>query len=137
MKSLPTLIKLCQQKIEEIRKRIAMKEEQRAQLTLMIKEIERHIEEERALVANDPSMGMTLDACLAMYREQKKNALYAIHDVERQLVHLKEDMSELFADKKKFELLLEKHIEKQKKKEQVQEAATLNEIALRQFIEEE
>jgi flagellar export protein FliJ len=136
MKSLPTLIKLCQQKIEEIRKSIATREEEREHLQHLIKEIERHMQEEQALVAKDPSMSMTLEACLKMFREQKKNAMHAIHDIERQLIHLKEDMADLFMDKKKFEILLEQQQAKLAKEEQSRENAELNEIALRQFSSE-
>lgn len=133
MKSLPTLIKLCQTQIEDRRKRLTEREEQKSSLEAILDELERQMKEERDLITKNPSMAMTFEAFNKMYQEQKENTNYAIADIKRQILHLTEDVAELYMDKKKFEILLERQASKEAKKLAKKEEDELNEVALRKF----
>lgn len=122
METLETLVKLAQSHVEDKQKVVAEYRGQIAELNSKIESMEQKIVAEQQQAADNPELMQMLQNFIQHGRRQIELWQADVSKLEEELAPHLDELSELFAEQKRMEIMLEraqqKALEERKKKEQ-------------------
>jgi flagellar FliJ protein len=134
MKGVDGMIRLIKWRLDEKRRELADLENMRDELHSRISKIEAEMLAERnAAAASSPVIGFAYAgyAAAAMARRRKLEA--SIHEIAASIDVKKEEVADFFRELKKFEVLAERRMQRERAAEGRREQANLDEISLNMF----
>jgi len=137
VKSIETLIKVHKSNLDEKRQELARLEGQKDEMLGYSKKMAAELQREAEFAATDPSVSMTFENYRRMINERQNNIFAAVSDIDKQITPIRFEISEIFNEIKKYELLLERKIAQQKSEELEIENKNLDEIARNNFLKAE
>lgn len=130
-KSLETLMELRQRDLDNLRRRMAMLEEQRQQFIKKIIELQESLEKERGAASNNIDMLTFLSIYTKNNQAQQKQYDQAVKRVDTQMDELRDMILNAFSEQKKFEQALKILKKRADEKLNRQERQLMDELGLR------
>lgn len=125
------LIRLARFKVEELQKQMATLDASRADLERQVEHLNNSVPEEQ-VAANASKDGFVAYGSYAQaVIRRKQNIRESIEEVDAQIVKLRDELNDAFAELKKFELLEERRVAAERAKREKREQATLDDLAQR------
>ena len=137
MKSLQTLIKLHNNELDEIRRKLKEAQEQLDLFKAIKRQMQEDLDAEYEFASTAPDMAMTFANYRQKMNERLKNAEQTINSIDREVQRITNQIALKFGEVKKYEIVLENKINHLLKEEKDKETATLDEIAMQKFIQED
>lgn len=137
MKSIETLIKVSKQELDTKRKELKEIEEQKQQLLKWQKEMDDELKREEKFAAENPHVSMTFDSYRQMVNKRQQNMQIALHDIANQIEAVTTQISQLFGEVKKYEIVQQQKLTQLLKEQKKKEAKALDEIALNNYLKEQ
>jgi flagellar FliJ protein len=136
MKSIKTLIKLSKQQLDEKRRELAELEKQKEQLLEYSRLMADELRIEQEFAASTPEMSMTFDSYQKKIAEKQANITYAVGEIDKQTAVIADEISLLFSDMKKYEIVLQQKTLEEENERKAKETKMLDEIALGNYLKE-
>lgn len=133
MKSLKTLIRLQKQKVDELRRKMTVLENQKAQLIAQEKSLAAELERELALASQQPEMGGFFGDFAERIRRKREQVAGNIRQVDVHIADLQNMIRDAFGELKKLEISEERRKERLKREQEAKESAQLDEVAIMQY----
>jgi flagellar FliJ protein len=137
MKSIQTLIKLNKQKLDEKRRELAELSTQKDQLLEYSRLMHEELRIEMEFAAREPEMSMTFSGYKKMILGRQENITVAVRDLDKRSAILTDEISDIYSEVKKYEIVLQQKIAAEEKERKSKEEKNLNEIALNNFLKSE
>jgi len=134
MKSLNTLIKLAQRRLDELRRRLADLEVQRDKLLALIKRLDDELASELEQAYQRPEMSTFFGDFSRRIRKRKEEITREIAALATQMEKVREDIMEGFSELKKYEVARDHAKARERQEQERKETKLLDEIAQQQFI---
>lgn len=135
MRSIETLIKIKKKELDEKRLEISSLETQKQEILSYSEQMAADLSAEEEFAARDPYAAMTFDSYRNKIKERQQNIKMTVKDIDRQANVINNEMSDIFTEMKKYEIILRKKIEEEKAEEKSKEEKALNEIALNNYLQ--
>ena len=136
MKTIDTLIRINSLELDGLRKMLVACEEEREKLIYYNNQMEDELEKEHQLAAKDTAMGIMFANYKRMIRDRQNTIVKSLHDLEKRLESLKEEIAIKFGEVKKYEILRENMLAEQQRQEVISETKQLDEIAINNYLKE-
>jgi flagellar protein FliJ len=133
MRSGETLIRLARHRIEAVQKLVASAEKTRSDLLRRIEDLDQKGERERLAAQADPARAPTFMAFMSALQVQRANVMSSIRGVEEQIEALRGDLQTAFEERKRFEMLEERRVEREAQSRSRREQARADENVLNRF----
>ena len=136
MKSIQTLIKINKQALDEKRQELVELEGQKEQLLQWKKKMKQELETETQFASKNPEMSMTFEYYRNLINGRQKNLAEALGDINGQIENITEQISEIFTEVKKYEIIEQQKLTKMLKEQKRKEVKALDEIALSNYLKQ-
>ncbi len=136
MKSIETIIKINKRELDELRKQLVQREEEKEQLIHYHNKMEDELEQEHILSAKDPEMGIMFANYRKMIKGRQAVIVKSLKDLDQHITFIKSDIIVKFGEVKKYEILLASQLAAAKKVELLAEAKQLDEISMNNYLQE-
>ena len=121
MKSIETLIKINKQALDEKRQELVELEGQKDQLIEWQKKMDKELHKETEFAVKNPEVSMTFEQYRDMIQGRQSNLKSVLNDINGQIENVAEQITQLFGEVKKYEIVeqqkLAKILKEQKQKE--------------------
>lgn len=129
IETLKNLKKIAHHKVEDVQKQLGETLAAMENLALQIAALENRIAEEEANLGEDLDMRAHFERFEKRSRDKIKNLEDEIKTLRQHEAHLREELAEHFAEEKRYQILLERKEEEQRKARAKKSQAQLDEIA--------
>ena len=129
MRSLNTLIRLQQRELEQLRRRLAALQERRDALTRQDELLVQALQDELALAASMPTVAHFFSNFSAHTDRQRQSLAKEMAKMDRTIEQVKQQVMDVFAELKKYEIALEQHQKRLKEQQARREQQQMDEIA--------
>jgi len=109
-----SLIRLARFRVESLQKQMAELDRARAGLHRRSEELEARIAKEQEIAGSDPALGADYGAYAKSVIERRENLQRSLSEVDGQAENLREDLRTAFEELKKYELIEERRLAKEK-----------------------
>lgn len=129
MKGLDTLIKLHRRTLDELRKQIAVLENQKAQLLLASQKLEQELKDEMQAASAQVEMSGFFGGFAKRIRTRQAKIAQEIKELDKKLATLADAAQAAYGEVKKFEIARERKRQRALKEAERKETIRLDEIA--------
>lgn len=136
MKTLKTLIKFHQQRVDVLRRQMGSLESQKAQLLAMVQRIRDEMVREIELAQKTSELGVFFGDYVKRIRNREADAHKEVQDLEKKMEVLSEAIRVAYIELKKYETALENRKKAKKLEDEQKETKQLDEIAAQRFERE-
>ncbi|MDX2073006.1 MAG: flagellar FliJ family protein [Alphaproteobacteria bacterium] len=137
MKGIATLIRLAKRNLDELRKQQVALENEKAKLLQAIRTLDSKLQSEQALAAKSPEMATFYGEFAKRIKERQAVLRGEVKAVEEKLVKISEEITEAFAELKKYEIARDNAAARAKAEAARKETIAFDEIAATQFMRKE
>ncbi|MCB2081389.1 MAG: flagellar FliJ family protein [Hyphomicrobiales bacterium] len=130
MKGIRTLIKLAKQNLDVKRQELVQIQEKQDEYHAKNRQLENELAQEKIRARDLPPELNRFDIYLARVRDRQNSLRAAAQKLQPQIERLQGDITEAFAELKKFEILLEQKEKEEAEAEQKRETIMLDEVAI-------
>lgn len=134
IKTLDTLIKLAEADVDERRLELKAIQDKEDHLLAQKKALAEKVENEKAVAADSIEAGFAFTQFAQWAREEQKRLDLQIENIQPELEHARNNLSEAFAEQKKVEITRDRREEEMREEEKAREQAFLDEFTTNQFI---
>ncbi|MDR1266908.1 MAG: flagellar FliJ family protein [Holosporales bacterium] len=129
-RTLGTLARVTQSKMDDLCRKVADLEEKSAQLHKKIAELDACREREHLFSQSAPEYGFALEHYLQTTQKRKKETAETLQSLQKNVLLLRENLHTLFGEQKRYELLKERKLSEAQALREQQERSALDEISL-------
>lgn len=129
MKGLETLIKLKKRALDELRREVAALERQKQQLADLSAQLSRDLAKELELTSRQPGMSMFFSGFAKRVKARQEQIGAEMQALEKKIIERTREVTEAFAELKKFEIARDRAKKRAEKEAQRKETVRLDEIA--------
>jgi flagellar protein FliJ len=133
MKGLKTLIKLNRRKLDELRRRMGVLENQKNQLLAQSARLSKELEQEIAMASQKPEMGQFFGGFAKRIQKRQEDIAAEVRKLDQQMATLRDEIANAFADVKKFEIAEENARKREEAERNRKETIMLDDIAAQQY----
>jgi flagellar export protein FliJ len=133
MKKIQLLIKLHNNQLDELKKRLAEIFRMQDDLKIRLKSLKEELEIEKDLIDNHNDLGFLFHNYLQVNLEQQDQIAAQIQMNEIKIAQIQQEMYDIFIDVKKYDALLLQKQEQIRLLENKKELSMLDEFAMRKF----
>lgn len=133
MKGLKTLIKLNRRKLDELRRRMGVLENQKNQLLAQSARLSKELEQEIAMASQKPEMGQFFGGFAKRIQKRQEDIAAEVRKLDQQMATLRDEIANAFADVKKFEIAEESARKREEVERNRKETIMLDDIAAQQY----
>ena len=133
MKGLPTLIKMRQRDLDELRRSLADMERVLEQLMAEDKRLAEELEREREMAAENPEMSSFYGNFAKGVEEKQEEIRLKAREVNKTIRQLRERITEVYGELKKLEITRDRLAEEAQAEKDKQEQQMLDEVGIQQF----
>lgn len=133
MKTLKTLIKLHQQRLDVLRRQMGSLESQKAQLLAMVKRIREEMTREIELAQKTSELGVFFGDYVKRIRNREVSANKEVQELEKKMDQLRDQIRDAFIELKKYETALDNRKKAAKKEQAKKETLQLDEVASQRY----
>jgi flagellar FliJ protein len=137
MKSIETLIKINKQALDEKRQELVELESQKEQLIQWQDKMKQEMDKESEFVSKNPEMSFTFGFYRELIKGRQANLKIALEDINTQIDSITEEITEIFGEMKKYEIVEQQKLRKILKEQKYKETKALDEIALNNYLKEQ
>jgi flagellar export protein FliJ len=130
MKSLNTLIRLQQQKVDELRRKFGGLENQKQQLMKRSDQLAEELQKEISLAGQNPEMSGFFGDFAERIKKRRADLAMEMAKLEKQIQELAEQVRLAFTELKKYEIVRDQRLAAKRAKEAKREAEQLDETAI-------
>ena len=130
MKGLPTLIRVHQWKLEEMRRNLGEMEGLRADLEQRLRDLHTQQIEEQRMAASSPEFGFTYNGYANSFIYRRDKLHQSIAEIEEELLGARQLVQEAYQEVKKYEIVHERNTRKEYELELRREQVALDEAGL-------
>ena len=129
MKTLNTLVKIHQQKLDAIRRNLVSLESQRAQLLALSKNLEKELAKEIGLAEQNSELAGFFGDYITRIRERQERVTREVAELDGQVDTVRAAIRLEYSEQLKYEQILEAKLKEKRAAEERKEAIELDEIA--------
>jgi flagellar export protein FliJ len=133
MKGLKTLIKLNRRKLDELRRRMGILENQKNQLLAQSARLSKELEQEIAMASQKPEMGQFFGGFAKRIQSRQENIAAEVRKLDQQMAALRDEIANAYTDVKKFEIAEENARKREEVEQNRKETIILDDIAAQQY----
>lgn len=133
MKGLKTLIKLNRRKLDELRRRMGVLENQKNQLLAQSARLSKELEQEIVMASQKPEMGQFFGGFAKRIQKRQEDIAAEVRKLDQQMAALRDEIANAFADVKKFEIAEENAKKREEAERNRKETIMLDDIAAQQY----
>lgn len=134
-KGLPTLIRLQQRELDNLRKRMVILQQNRDSLLAQAEALLAELENEVRLAGEMAGMAGFFGDYSKRIKYQREGLFREAAKLEKKIEALSQEISVAFSELKKYEIAYERHLEREKKKRELLEQKQMDEIAARKHAD--
>jgi len=134
-KGLPTLIRLQQRELDNLRKRMVILQQNRESLLAQAEALLAELENEVRLAGELAGMGGFFGDYSKRIKAQREGLFKEAAKLEKKITALAVEISNAFSELKKFEIAYEHQLAREKKKREQDEQKQMDEIAARKHAD--
>lgn len=135
MKGLLTLIRLKRRELDQVRRALAQKNQEKEQVLASMDLLQRNLEKEQKLAANMPEMHMYLTGFAAYVGKRQEELRFVIKVIDKEIHALMEEIAARFRELKPYEIVRDRKIEQAKKELTRKEQQMFDDIAVTRYAE--
>ncbi|MBY0356006.1 MAG: flagellar FliJ family protein [Rickettsiales bacterium] len=133
MKGLKTLIRLEKNRLDALRKDLVTLENEKEQFELLSEQLLASLHAELAAAEGMTEMRGFFGDFSARIKRQRQQIAQHVAMLERKMSVIREQMSEVFSEMKKYEIALENHLMREKERLAAREQQQMDEVAVQRF----
>jgi flagellar FliJ protein len=133
MKGLKTLIKLHRRKLDELRRRMGVLENQKNQLLAQSLRLSKELEQEIAMASQKPEMGQFFGGFAKRIQKRQEDIAAEVRKLDQQMAKLRDEIAEAFTEIKKFEIAEQNAKLRAEEELRRKETIMLDDIGAQQF----
>ncbi len=134
-KGLPTLIRLQQRELDNLRKRMVILQQNRDTLLAQADALLAELDNEVKLAGEMAGMAGFFGDYSKRIKGQREGLHKEAAKLEKKIVALSQEIAHAFSELKKFEIAYDRQLEKEKKRRALEEQKQLDEIAARKHAD--
>lgn len=133
MKGLKTLIRLQKNRLDALRKDLALLENEKEQFEALSQQLLDSLHNELQAAKDMTEMRGFFGDFSARIKRQRQQIAQHVAGLERRMTAIREQMTEVFSEQKKYEIALEQHMAREKERLLAREQAQMDEVAVQRF----
>ena len=131
--SMQQLIRLHRWELDEKRQRLAELELLESRMLGDLKRLESEMENEAAIAESAPESALAYSGFITAALKRKENLRNSIHEIEARITEAREEVTQAFQEVKRFELALEKQLDREQESLRRREQSQMDDHATEGF----
>jgi flagellar export protein FliJ len=133
MKGLKTLIRLEKNRLDALRKDLALLENEKEQFEQFSQQLLDQLHAELQAAESMAEMRGFFGDFSSRIKKQRQQIAQHVAGLERRMAAIRDQMADIFSQMKKYEIALENHVKREKEKLAAREQLQMDEVATQRF----